>query len=526
MSINSKPCEHASTVSMRTDERLAIRSVCKSYGPIAAVRDVSFAVAPGEVHALVGENGAGKSTLVKLITGMERPDSGEIALDGESRYFDTPIDARRSGITAVYQDPKIFPHLNVAENIFMGIYPRGFFGLVDRKRMYAEAGRLLAELGSDLDPRSSLMRRSVAEVQFIEIARAMCAELRVLVLDEPKASLTPMESARFFDLLRRLVDRRVSIIFISHRLHEVLEFADRVTVLRDGERVVTEEAGALSESDLVKYMVGRELGSRFSRADAPIGEGVALEVRSLSLAGSFEDVSFSIREGEIVGLAGLVGAGRTEIAEAIFGIRPPSSGSVAIGGEETRPSGPQEMVGRGVAFVPEDRDANGIIADMGVGSNICLPALGRIAPTGLIRRSSESSFAEGYAEDFEIVSESLEAPVSRLSGGNRQKVVLAKWLATAPKVLILDEPTRGIDVGTKSQVHQRISELASAGFPVLLISSDLPEILAMCDRILVVAGGRIVAEFSRSEATQEKIMTAASGGERGRGEGLSLVGKN
>jgi rhamnose transport system ATP-binding protein len=504
---------------------LTLRSVSKSYGPITAVRDVSFAVGPAEVHALVGENGAGKSTLVKLITGMERADSGEIRLDGEVHSFGTPIDARRAGITAVYQDPKLFPHLDVAENIFMGIYPLGFLGLVDKKRMYAEARSLLAELGSDIDPHSSLMGRSVADIQFIEIARAMCADLRVLVLDEPTASLTPAESGRFFELIRRLVERDVSVIFISHRLHEVLEVADRVTVLRDGARVATARSDGLSEAELVRYMVGRELGSRFARSDAPIGDGVALEVRGLSLAGAFEDISFSIREGEIVGLAGLVGAGRTEIAEAIFGIRPPSSGSVAIGGEETRPSSPEQMVGRGVAFVPEDRDANGIIADIGIGSNICLPALGRIAPAGLIRKSSESSFAGGFAEDFEIVSESLDSPVSRLSGGNRQKVVLAKWLATAPKVLILDEPTRGIDVGTKSQVHQRISELASAGFPVLLISSDLPEVLAMCDRILVVAGGRIVAEFSRTEATQEKIMTAASEGVRGRGDGLALLEK-
>jgi rhamnose transport system ATP-binding protein len=487
-----------------------------------AVRDVSLALRAGEVHALIGENGAGKSTLVKIITGMERPDAGEILLDRKVCSFDTPIEARHAGITAVYQDPKIFPHLDVAENIFMGIYPRGILGLVDRRRMYAEAGRMLAELGSDIDPRSSLVGRSVADIQFIEIVRALHADLRVIVLDEPTASFTPAESDRLLSLVRRLAERGASVLFISHRLQEVLMIADRVSVLRDGELVADAPANGLAEDDLVRYMVGRALTSRLSRQSSPIGGEPALEVRGLSLRGCFENVSFTIRKGEIVGLAGLVGAGRTEIAEAIFGIRPPSSGSVAIDGDETRPGSPEEMVDRGVAFIPEDRDANGVIVDLGVGQNICLSALDRIAPAGLIRRSSESSFAGGFAEDFEIKTESMDAPVAHLSGGNRQKVVLAKWLATAPRVLILDEPTRGIDVGTKSLIHERISELASAGFPVLLVSSDLPEMLALCDRILVVAEGRLVAEFSRSEATQEKIMTAASGGAE-RGGGLALL---
>jgi len=506
-------------------DRLILDSVSKSYGPVVALRGVSLSVRAGEVHALVGENGAGKSTLVKLISGIERPDSGELFLDGRRRSFATPIEARKAGITAVYQDPRLFPHLDVAENIFMGIYPRGFLGLVDKKRMYAQASRMLEELGSDIDPRSSLMGRSVADVQFIEIARAMCAELRVLVLDEPTASLTPTESDRFFKVIHALVARQVSVIFISHRLQEILQVADRVTVLRDGERIATVPASELTEAELVTRMVGRELSSRFSRARGPIGDRVALEVRGLCLPGVFEDVSFQVREGEILGLAGLVGAGRTAIAEAIFGIRPPASGSVLINGEETRPGSPGEMVGRGVAFIPEDRDSNGVIADMGVGHNISLSSLDRVAPAFIIRPSSESSFALPYAEDFEIKAESLDSHVSLLSSGNRQKVVLARGLASSPKVLILDEPTRGIDVGTKTQVHQRISELASAGFPVLLVSSDLPEVLAMCDRILVVAEGRIVAEFSKSEATQEKILKAASGGGKAPSRALELLAK-
>ena len=509
--------EASGASAFKVEERLVVRSVTKRYGPVAAIKDVSFSVRPGVVHALVGENGAGKSTLVKLITGMERADSGQFILDGSRCDFRTPIQARRAGVTAVYQDPKLFPHLDVAENIFMGIYPRNALGLIDRKRMYAEATRMLEELGVDIDPRSFLDRRTLAEVHFVEIVRAMYASLRVLLLDEPTASLTPPEADRFFSIIESLTSHGVSVVFISHRLKEVQRISDYITILRDGEHVITSAADDLSESDIVHYMVGRELSSLFTRAVAPVGERPKLEVRSLCLPGYFEDVSFSIREGEIVGLAGLVGAGRTEIAEAIFGIRPPSSGTVIVDGVETRPKSAAEMVGLGLAYLPEDRDANGLVADIGVAHNICLAAMERLSSSGLIRHSSETAFAEGYAQDFEIKSATLDAPVASLSGGNRQKVVLAKWFATVPKILILDEPTRGIDVGTKSLVHQHISEIASAGFPILFISSDFTEILAMCDRILVVAGGKIVARFDRADATQDGIMSAAALGAAGGG---------
>jgi rhamnose transport system ATP-binding protein len=486
--------------------------VTKSYGPVKAVRNISFNVKPGVVHGLVGENGAGKSTLVKLVTGMERPDGGDILLDGVPCRFSTPIDARNAGVTAVYQDPKLFPHLDVAENIFMGIYPRGVFGLLDRKRMYEKAARMLGELGVDIDPHSHLVGRTVAEIQFVEIIRAMCADLRLLILDEPTSSLTPAEAERLFSVIDSLTARGVSVIFISHRLQEVKLVSDFITVIRDGEHVVTASSEELSENDLVHCMVGRELSSFFSRTVTPVGEKTIFEVKGLELPGYFEDVSFEVRSGEILGLAGLVGAGRTEIAEAIFGIRPPVAGSVVIDGVELRPSSPEEMVRLGIAYVPEKRDENGLITKMGISSNICLPAMKRVSSNGLINHSAEMTFAGGYIEDFEIKSCTPDSRVDSLSGGDRQKVMLAKWLATVPKALILDEPTRGIDVATKALVHHRISELASAGFAIVLISSDLPEILAMCDRILVVAGGRIVAEFDHSEATQESIMTAAACG--------------
>jgi rhamnose transport system ATP-binding protein len=492
------------------ESRLTLNGVSKSFGPVKAVKDVSFSVAPGSVHALVGENGAGKSTLVKMITGMDRPDAGEIYLDGKPCRFETPIDARSAGITAVYQDPKLFPHLDVAENIFMGIYPKTRYGMVDKRKMYQEARKRLEDLGADIDPRSPLAGRTVAEIQFVEIVRATCADLRLLFLDEPTASLTPAEADRFFKVVESLTARGVSVVFISHRLHEIRRICDAITVLRDGEHIHTGPAAELTEHDMVQLMVGRDLSSLFVRVEAPVSEEPLFEVRGLSLEGVFQDVSFSLRGGEVVGMAGLIGAGRTEIAETIFGIRKPTSGSVVVDGVETRPRSVRQMMKLGVAYIPEDRDLNGVITPMGLANNICLAALNRVAAAGFVRRGRENGFAEKYAEDFEIKSSGMDAPVSSLSGGNRQKVVLAKWLATVPKVLILDEPTHGIDVGTKSQVHQRVSELASAGFPVLLISSDLQEILGMSDRVLVVAGGRIVAEFTKGEATQENIMAAAS----------------
>jgi rhamnose transport system ATP-binding protein len=490
--------------------RLLVKDVTKSFGPVEAVRGVSFAVQGGAVHALVGENGAGKSTLVKMITGMERPDGGAILLDGRPCSFATPIDARRAGITAVYQDPRLFPHLDVAENIFMGIQPRTALGLVDQKRMYAEAARRLHAVGVDIDPRSPLAGRSVAEIQFVEIVRAMCADLRLLILDEPTASLTPSEAGRLFAVVEGLKRTGVSILFISHRLEEVRRIADEVTVMRDGEHVVTAGAASLSEEDLVRHMVGRELKSLFVRQPSTLSERPAFEVRGLTLPGVFANVNLSVRAGEIVGLAGLVGAGRTEIAEAIFGIRRATRGTVAIEGREVRPRSPGQMVREGVAYIPENRDDHGLVVELGVAANVCLPVLDRLGRGGLVAHRAELRFARAFAEDFEIKAAGLDAPVASLSGGNRQKVVLAKWLATRPKVLILDEPTHGIDVGTKSQVHQRIAELAAAGYPVLLISSDLPEVLGMSDRILVVAGGRVVAEFPRGEATQERVMSAAA----------------
>ena len=460
----------------------------------------------------------GKSTLVKIITGLERQDSGEIFLDEKPARFFTPIEARQSGITAVYQDPKLFPHVDVAENIFMGIHPRGLLGLVNRRKMYGEADRLLSELNVGIDPRSLIAGLSVAEIQFVEIVRAMYADVRLLILDEPTAALTPREADRLFRVVESLKSRGTSIIFISHRLEEVLQITDTVTVMRDGSIVATAGTSELSEEVLVRHMVGRELKSLFVRTETRVGQRPVLEVKGLTLPGYFQNVSFSVHEGEIVGLAGLVGAGRTEIAESIFGIRPPAAGEVFVDGRRVVPANASVMLRHGVAYIPENRDENGLVTALGVSFNICLSVLDRLGRGGFLGHGSELRFSRPLAEDLEIRSESLDTPVGWLSGGNRQKVVLAKWLATRPRVLILDEPTHGIDIATKSQVHRRISELAAAGYPVLLISSDLPEVIAMCDRTLVVAHGEIVDEFPRAAATQEAIMLAAVTGKKVRAE--------
>ena len=496
---------------VRLQPLLEVSGVTKSFGPVLAVDNVSFTVGKGEIHSLIGENGAGKSTLVKMITGLERPNSGEIRLLGTPCEFATPIAAHDAGISVVYQDPKLFPHLDVAENIFMGIHPTNRIGMVAKRRMYSEASRLLGTLDVDLDPRSLVSGLSVADIQFVEIARALSSEVKLLILDEPTASLTPSEASRLFELMRSLKSSGTSIIFISHRLEEIREVSDRITVMRDGKHIITTDASGISQEDMVRAMVGRELQSLFVERSANIDrERKVLEVRALSRSGDFSEVSFSVHAGEIVGMAGLVGAGRTEIAETIYGLREPTSGDIVVNGEPIVPKSPGVMRSKGVAYVPEDRDAHGLIMDMGVSTNVTLTVLDRLAKSGLIKHSTENSFTDRYVDQLSIKTADNDTAVRQLSGGNRQKVVFAKWLATNPSVLILDEPTHGIDVGSKSQVHERIAALADAGFAVLMISSDLPEVLGMCDRILVVASGRIVAEFDRGDATQENIMLAAT----------------
>lgn len=491
--------------------RLSVVGVSKSYEGIHALDDVSFEVAPGEIHALVGENGAGKSTLVKVITGLVTPDAGTLRLDGTPVAFGTPMEARDAGVSAVYQDPKLFPHLDVAENVFMGIFPRTGRGIIDRHRTYAETDRLLSELGVDLDPQAVVAGLSVAELQSVGIARALTRDLRLLILDEPTAALTPSEADRLFAIVRRLRERGTSVIFISHRLEELPGFVDRVTVLRDGRHVRTAPIGQLAHSDLVRLMVGRSLENLYRRADDGRALGPArLRVEGLTLAGAFRDISFSVHGGEVVTLAGLVGAGRTEIAQAIFGIVPAGSGRVWLDDEEVEVRSPRQMLGKGVAYLPEDRDGQGLVTPFSIADNMTLPIVGRLARMGFLQRSRERAIAQRLATDLQVKMADLDQVVAALSGGNRQKVVLGKWLATEPRVLLLDEPTHGIDVGTKAQVHELVAQLAQRGLAILVISSDLPEVLAISDRILVIAEGLLTAEFRGGEVDQEQVMLAAT----------------
>jgi rhamnose transport system ATP-binding protein len=494
---------------------LRIAGISKTYGVSRALADVSFDILRGRVHALLGENGAGKSTLVKIITGIIEADSGQLFIGSNPVHFRTPIEARIAGIAAVYQDPKLFAHLDVAENIFMGAYPTTLAGAVDRKTMYERAAHALHQLGLDLDPRSLIAGLSVAELQFVEIARAIVVELQLLILDEPTSALTPAESERLFKIIRTLRDNGKSVLLITHRLEEVEIIADDITVLRDGRHVATLPANQVDRAALVQMMVGRPIETLFARRQsAELGKEI-LRVENLGLVGKFLGVSFSLRAGEIVGMAGLVGAGRSEIAQSLFAIRPPSTGRVYLNGRHVLPRHPHQMLKLGLAYLPEDRDGQGLILPESIVDNVTLPIVGRLAHLGVLNRASERQIATSATATYDVKSTSIDQPVSSLSGGNRQKVAFAKWLATKPIALILDEPTHGIDIGSKAQVHRIIIDLADLGLGVLLISSDLPELLAISDRILVIAEGRLVSEFTRKEATQEKVMMAATQAVRG-----------
>jgi rhamnose transport system ATP-binding protein len=497
-------------VTVTTAPVAELRGVAKSFGGVQALRGVDFALAPGEVHALVGENGAGKSTLVRILGGVHQPDAGSVAIGGEAVHLHGPADAKARGLAVIHQEPALFPDLDVAENVFMGRQPLDRSHGIAWKRMYGEVRKLLGTLGVALDPRTPVQGLSVADQQLVEIAKALSMDARVVVMDEPTAALSARETEELFRIIRDLRERGVAVLFISHRLEEVFALSDTVTVLRDGGHVITATAAELDTAALIRHMVGRELGELFPKEEAEIGLPV-LEVRGLTREGVFRDVSFALRRGEILGLAGLVGAGRTEVARAIFGIDRLDAGEILIRGERVAIGSPRAAVRAGLAFVPEDRQHQGLVLDMAIEHNATLPFLRRLTRFGLLVRKRERAVAKEYAQRLQVKAASLGLPARSLSGGNQQKVVLAKWLATDPAVLILDEPTRGIDIGTKAEVHRIVSHLAAEGLAILLISSELPEVLAMADRVLVMHEGRVTGEFARDAASQETIMHAATG---------------
>ncbi|CAH0123015.1 sugar ABC transporter ATP-binding protein [Microbacterium sp. Bi121] len=488
---------------------LELTDVQKAFGSVIALRSGTIAVDGGSIHALVGENGAGKSTLVKIVAGLYQRDGGSFRLHGDEVDFTSTAQSKAAGIAVIYQEPTLFPDLSVTENIFMGRQPIGRFGRIDRKAMRHEVERLFTRLGVTIDPDRPAEGLSIADQQVIEIAKAVSLDASLLIMDEPTAALSGVEVDRLFAIARSLRDEGRALIFISHRFDEVFALCDTITVMRDGAYIATSPIAETSVDEIVRQMVGREVTELFPKQETAVGEPL-LEVDGLDMPGVFHDISFTVHSGEIVGLAGLVGAGRSEVVRAVFGVDPYREGSVRMRGERIRRSSPTEAMRAGIALVPEDRRKQGLVIESGVGGNITLAIRRQLARAGLLTTGIENRAAKEWASRLEVKTQALDTVAATLSGGNQQKVVLAKWLATSPQVLIIDEPTRGIDVGTKSEVHRLLSELAGQGMGILMISSELPEILGMADRVLVMREGRITAEISRSEATSENVMFAAT----------------
>jgi len=490
-----------------------IRHVSKAFGGVQALKEVSLDIAAGEVHALVGENGAGKSTLIKILSGTYAPDSGEVLVGNLRLRPGDVADSEAAGIAVVHQEPTSFPHLSAEDNIFVGREPRRLAGLaLDRPRMRRETMALMERLGERINPRAPVGDLPYAQRQMVAIARALARQCRLLIMDEPTASLSAREEEVLFRIIRGLRDSGLSVLYVSHRLEEVFELSDRVTVLRDGRLVQTRPTAQVTRDGLIRMMVGRELADYAGGAWQPPRTGdVLLEVRGLGRRGEFEGVSFSVRAGEIVGLAGLVGAGRSEVARAIFGIDRPDAGTVTVAGRPLAPGSPAEAIRRGVALVPEDRQRFGIILPMTVAANLTLAAMGQLARWIFRSPRREGDVAGQLMKQLSVRAEGPDVAAETLSGGNQQKVVIGKWLAVRPRVLLLDEPTAGVDVGAKAEVHRLIRRLAAGGCAAVLISSELPEVLSMSDRILVMRAGAVVGELAHAEATQEKVLAMALG---------------
>lgn len=490
---------------------LQAANVSKHFAGVQALRDVSFELRAGEVHALVGENGAGKSTLIKIITGAVQPDSGTLEVGGRVVSENNPVASRKLGVAAIYQQPALFPDLTVAENIAIGLESGGPWRIVNWSERRRRARELLARVGSTIPPEACVERLSMPEQQLVEIARALGASAKVLILDEPTASLSEREAAKLLQVVRDLRSQGVGLIYISHRLEELFQIADRVTVLRDGAAVATRDMAQVDRAELIRLMVGRELTAVFPKQSVPLGETV-LQLEGVGQRESgVRSVSLAVRAGEILGLAGLVGAGRTELARILFGITPADSGRILLRGKPVRIDSPAQAVELGLAYVPEDRRRHGVILDLPIAANTSLAILRRLSAAGRLDFGRERKLAQTMVERLAIKTPSISLLAGQLSGGNQQKVALARWLATEPAVLILDEPTQGIDVGAKAEIHRLMGELAARGLAILMISSELLEILGMSDRIAVMRGGSVVGELGRAEATQEKVLSLALG---------------
>jgi rhamnose transport system ATP-binding protein len=485
-------------------------NVSKRFGAVQALQDVDLRLFQGEVHALVGENGAGKSTLVKIVAGIHQPDTGQLKLSGQDLTLSGPARARDLGIAVIHQHPNLFADLSVAENVFVGRLPRNRLHGVDWGKVTQAAETLFANLGVKQNVTVPVRGLSIADQQLVEIAKALSLDARVLVMDEPTASLSSHEVDRLFALIRQLRGRGVAVLFVDHRIEEVFEIADRVSVLRDGRHVITAPIAELTPAEAIRHMVGRRLDALFPKEAATIGD-VALEVKGLTRRGVFGDVSFQVRRGEILGLAGLVGAGRSEVARVLFGIDHADIGEVFVAGKRVDIKSPQDAMRLGIVYVPEDRHDQGLVLDFSIAENVSLPIVQRLSRFLVVDRRQERQIAADYSRQLQVRSTGVDQEASGLSGGNQQKVVIAKWLATKPTILLLDEPTQGVDIGAKAEVHRIISQLATQGMAIVLISSELPEVLGMADRVVVLNEGRVSAVFGRDDATQERIMAAATG---------------
>ncbi|PYE48995.1 sugar ABC transporter ATP-binding protein [Deinococcus yavapaiensis] len=488
---------------------LSLSHASKSFGPVRALVDVSLDLYGGEAHALLGENGAGKSTLVKILAGVHRADGGELRVDAQPRVFHNPAEARDAGVAVIYQEPTLFPDLSIAENVLMGRQPlKG--GRIHHPAMRARVAEILRDLVVPLDPARPVRGLSIADQQIVEIAKALSFQARVLIMDEPTAALTGQETERLFRVVRALRARGAAVLFITHRLEEAFAECQRLTIMRDGRWVDSGLTETYTVDRVVRGMVGRDVSDLYPKVPVQLGE-VALDVRNLTRRGVFRDVSFTVRKGEIVGLAGLVGAGRSEVARAIFGIDPRDAGEVRVNGRPVPPLDTNAAMKAGIGLVPEDRRQQGLVMDMSIERNATLAVLKDLRKGFLMDRAREYQTASDWTSKLRLKAHRLTDAVSTLSGGNQQKVVLAKWLATGPSVLLVDEPTRGVDVGAKAEVHRTLAELAASGLAVVMISSDLPEVLGMADRILVMREGELVGEVARENASEEAVMYLATG---------------
>ena len=503
--------ENGQSCSSKTEILCNMKNITKRFGGVLAVDGVDFSLYSGEVHALMGENGAGKSTLMKILYGLYTLSSGEVEVMNQKVDFSSPYDAEVAGIAMVPQEIDLFPELTVAENLFVGRKrPRTKWGTFDWKEMQRQAEEIFNSLGIGVDVTEQVKALPAAICQLIEIGRALIREAKIIILDEPTAALTDRETDRLFKAISDLKKRGVGIIYISHRIEEIFKIADRITVMRDGKWIATDTVTNFDPEKLVHNMVGRPLSQLFTRGDSQCGE-LALEVNNLTCGKKFKNISLNVKAGEIVGLAGLIGAGRTELAQAIFGVLPVSSGEIRVNGKKAEIQMPEDAIKNGIAYLPEERRSQGVILPIKINCNITLSSLRNLTRHGFIDFKREEKLAKEFSGKLGIKGAALDAPVSQLSGGNQQKVVVAKILARNPSILLLDEPTRGIDIGAKSEIYRLIDQLAREGKAILMISSELPEILSMCDRVYVMREGVVAAEFSGEEFTQENIGAAAAG---------------